>query len=58
MIDFKAMDEAENEVIEQMREQIAELFKEYPIHWVEEAFRRADGEALSKLVRVKETRNE
>ena len=55
MIDFT---EAEDEVIEQMKEQIAELFKEYPIHWVEEAFRRADGEALSKLVRVKETGNE
>lgn len=54
MIDFKAMEAAENEVIEELREQISELFKEYPIHWVEEAFRRADGDALSKLVKVKE----
>ena len=51
MIDFT---EAEDEVIEQIKDQIAEMFKEYPIHWVEEAFRRADCEALSKLVRVKE----
>lgn len=47
--------EAVEELIEDMKYKIIEMFNDYPITWVEEAYKRARKEAYEKLEEYRKT---